>query len=140
VSHSGETPVAYIWLHELAVTLAELGRGPELAAATADVRKRTPWLEAALALAGGDDLAAAHLYDRIGARPDAALARLRAARALHEGGREAEAAAEHERALGFYASVDATAALAGAAVPAPVPEPASYSTGDRATSSPPSSS
>jgi class 3 adenylate cyclase/tetratricopeptide (TPR) repeat protein len=140
VSHSGETPVAYIWLHELAVVLAELGRGVELAAATAEVRKRTPWLEAALALAGGEDLTAAELYDRIGARPDAALARLRAAAALRESGRDAEAATELDRALAFYASVGAAAATSTAAVSATGLAGEPYNTGDRATSSPPSSS
>src|SRR6185436_13222561 len=55
VSQTDETPVLYIWSSDLAATLAELGRGAELAPATAAVRKRTPWLEAALALAAGED-------------------------------------------------------------------------------------
>ena len=108
VSQTDETPVLYIWSSDLAATLAELGRGAELAPATAAVRKRTPWLEAALALAAGEDIRAAELYDRIGSRPDAALARLRAADALEEQGRHDDAAAERERAEVFYGSVGAS--------------------------------
>ncbi len=102
-----QTPVAYLWLHDLAVALSDLGRGDDLLRATAEVRKRTPWLEAARALAAGDFGAAAGLYARIGALPDEAASRLRAARALVAARRNAEADAELERAAAFYRSVGA---------------------------------
>jgi tetratricopeptide (TPR) repeat protein len=66
VAATEKTPVAYLWLHDLALVLLELGRGGELAAATEKVRKRTPWLEAALALSGGEPLRAAELYAGLG--------------------------------------------------------------------------
>ena len=105
ISQTDETPVLYIWSHDLAVTLAELGRGAELAPATAAVRKRTPWLEAALALAAGDDIGAAEIYERIGSRPDAALARTHAADALKAEGRLDEAAVQRQLADAFYRGV-----------------------------------
>ena len=45
----------------------------------------------------------------MGARPDEAFVRLRAAEALVEAGRRAEANVQVERALAFYRSVGATA-------------------------------
>jgi hypothetical protein len=56
-----------------------------------------PWIEAAMAIAAGEPARAAEILDRIGAKPEAAYARLRS-------GEPAEA----ERALAFYRSVGAT--------------------------------
>jgi tetratricopeptide (TPR) repeat protein len=114
VREDRKTPVAYLWLHDLAVALADLGRGDELLQATAEARKPTPWLEAARALAAGDPRSAAGLYRRIGARPDEALARLRAGAALAAAGRQQEAEAELRTASTFYLSVGAEASLAEA--------------------------
>jgi class 3 adenylate cyclase/tetratricopeptide (TPR) repeat protein len=134
-----KTPVAYLWLLDLAVVLVDLERGEDLVQATERVKKATPWLEAARAIASGDAGAAAEQYARIGARPDEALARLHAAGELVTAGRMDEAAAELERARDFYRAVGATAAveacerlLEDALVPG-------YP-GESATSSPPSSS
>ena len=102
-----KTPVAYLWLHDFAVALVDLGKGTELRPATAAVRKRTPWLEAALALAGGDPARAAELYGEIGALPDEAHALLREAEALREAGQADRAAEILERSLAFYRIVGA---------------------------------
>jgi hypothetical protein len=49
------------------------------------------------------------VYGRIGALPDEAYARLRAARALVEHGRRAEADLQLERSLAFFRRAGATA-------------------------------
>ena len=93
---------------DAAVVLAELGRGDELAAATAEA-PATRWLEAATAYVAGDLERAADLCDSIGAMPEAAYARVEAARAALTGGRRLDAEDQLNRALGFYWRVDATA-------------------------------
>jgi tetratricopeptide (TPR) repeat protein len=107
VTSTEKTPVAYLWLHDLALALVELGRADELATATEKVRKRTPWLDAALALTGGSPLRAAEIYAGLGARPNEADARLQAAAALRVAGRDADAQAELDRAEAFYAGARA---------------------------------
>jgi class 3 adenylate cyclase/tetratricopeptide (TPR) repeat protein len=106
-----KTPVGYLWLLDLAVAFAELDRGDELLAATARVPKSTPWLEAARAVAGGEPEQAAEIYAEIGAKPDEALARLRAARTLAAEGRGSEAEAQLTKALAFYRAVGASRAV-----------------------------
>jgi hypothetical protein len=69
----------------------------------------TPWLEAARAYADGGFEEAAEILGDIGAVPDEAHARVRAAEALVEAGRRSEADAQLQRALAFYRSVGATA-------------------------------
>jgi tetratricopeptide (TPR) repeat protein len=114
VRENEQTPVAYLWLHELAVAAADLGRGGELLAAVARVRKESPWLEAARAIAAGDFGSAALVYGRIGAKPDEAAARVRAAAALAAAGMREEAEAELRPAAAFYLSVGAEASRAEA--------------------------
>jgi len=114
VSRSDQIPVAYLWLLDLAITLHDLGRGAELIEATANARKPTQWLAAGRAVAAGDLEAAANVYAAIGALPDEAQVRLRAAAVLVEDGRRAAADAELERALRFYREVGASTALAAA--------------------------
>lgn len=97
-----------LWLLDLAVALAELGRGDELLEATALVRKQTPWLEAARAVAAGEPRHAALIYKSIGAKPDEALARLRAAELLRAAGRSDEAELEFRQVLAFYRSAGAS--------------------------------
>jgi class 3 adenylate cyclase/tetratricopeptide (TPR) repeat protein len=109
VNESETTPVAYLWMHDLAVALVDVGRAAELAPAAERVRKRTPWLEAALALAAGEHSRAAEIYAGMGARPDEALARLRSATSLAAEGRESDARREREQAEEFYASVGGVA-------------------------------
>jgi tetratricopeptide (TPR) repeat protein len=96
------------WVIPLAAALVELGRadefGPLLTAAT----MMTPWLEAARAYANGGFEEAAEILGDIGAVPDEAHARVRAAEALASAGRRAEADAQLEQALTFFRSVGAT--------------------------------
>ena len=91
--------------------LADLGRGADLLGATASVRKQTPWLLAAKALATGAPLEAATTLAGIGAKPDEAFARLRASADLRAEGRRDDADEQLELALGFYRRVGATAVV-----------------------------
>jgi len=91
---------------DLAIDLVELERPVE---ALDDVL-RSPWLDAARALAGGDPGRAARIYAEIGSRPDEAAARLAAARRLLPA-RPAEGRVELERAMAFFREVGATASL-----------------------------
>jgi class 3 adenylate cyclase len=95
--------------HQLALLLAELGRGPEYLATLGDAHPATPWLEAGRAAASGDFRRAAACYEEIGARAAEAHARLLTAEALHTEGRRSEADAELARALAYFRSVRATA-------------------------------
>jgi hypothetical protein len=81
--------------------LYDLRRGDELVRAAAGMTVRTPWLEAGAAAASGDFAGAAAAFDRIGAQPEAAYARLRAGD-------------EVERALDYFRSVRATAYISEA--------------------------
>jgi class 3 adenylate cyclase len=97
------------WPLDLAVVLATLGRGSELADLAATSRMSNLWLEAATAFAAGDPQGAADLYSQIGSLPDEAFARLQAARHLLGAGRQAEARAQLQRALAFHRDVNASA-------------------------------
>src|SRR5579864_699885 len=92
---------------DVAVVLAELGRGDELAAAAARA-PATRWLEAASAYLAAEYEQAADLCDAIGALPEAAFARVDAARAAFDAGRLSDAENLLSRALEFYRQVDAT--------------------------------
>jgi class 3 adenylate cyclase/tetratricopeptide (TPR) repeat protein len=102
-------PVASEWLAELAIALDVLGRSEELVEAASRSSSTFPWLEAAAAYAAGDFAGAGDVYERTGALPEEAYARLRAARALVEAGRRAEADVQLERSLGFWRAAGATA-------------------------------
>jgi class 3 adenylate cyclase len=95
------------WLRELPLSLVELGRGPEYLAAVADTPP-TPWLEAGIAVAGGNFVKAAAIYERIGARATEAWARLLAAESLAAESRRAEAEEQLARALDFFRAARAT--------------------------------
>ena len=95
-------------LPDFAIAALELGRTDAFRQAIATIKKQTPWIDAARAFAEGDFPAAAATYAQIGSRPDAAYARLRAAQALVEEGRRAEADEPLQDALAFYRSVGAT--------------------------------
>jgi class 3 adenylate cyclase len=99
------------WSGDLAVVLEALGRGAELLELLADAKTRTRWLEAAAAVAAGESQRAADLYDQIEAQPEAAYARLQAAKHLVAAGRRAEANAQLSRALAVYRQVTATGYL-----------------------------
>ena len=102
-------PVASDWLGDLAIALDALGRADELVEGAAAAKSATPWLEAAQAFASGKFVGAADVYERIGALPDEAYARLRAARALVDQGRRGEADLQLERSLAFSRRAGATA-------------------------------
>ena len=104
------SPSTYLYVTPLlGVVLHALGRADALERRVAGVRARTPWLEAGVAAAAGDFAGAADVYERIGARPDEAYARLKAAGTLLAQGRGDEASAQLERALAFFRAVGATA-------------------------------
>jgi thioredoxin-like negative regulator of GroEL len=85
-----------------------LGRGSEFLERAPTLGASTPWLEAATLLAEGKLSRAADLLGEMGARPDEAVARLRAADQLVTAGRRAEADEQLGRALAFFRSVGAT--------------------------------
>jgi class 3 adenylate cyclase/tetratricopeptide (TPR) repeat protein len=91
---------------EMAVVLTRLGRTAELEAVVASVPTPTPWREGALAHARGDALAAAGIFQAMGARPFEAEARVLAAKA----GLDADLPA----AIAFFREVGASAYLAEA--------------------------
>jgi class 3 adenylate cyclase len=98
---------AVINLPLLASAAVRLGIGEALVAALAG-HPPTRWVDAARAYVSGDFAAAADVLARIGARPDEAEARLRAAEQLAAAGRRAEADSQLGRAAGFYRAVGAS--------------------------------
>jgi hypothetical protein len=97
------------WPIDLVVALHALGRGNEFVEPNARARVPTPWRRAAAFYASGEFREAADVYADIGARPEEAYARLRAAESLVSEGSRAEANAELQRSLAFWRSVGAAA-------------------------------
>jgi class 3 adenylate cyclase/tetratricopeptide (TPR) repeat protein len=97
------------WLIDLAVVLVPLGKQRQFLEAVGRTQSPTPWRTAAAAYVSGEFRDAADMYSSIGALPEEAYARLRAAEALVGEGRRAEADSELDLALGFWRSVGATA-------------------------------
>jgi tetratricopeptide (TPR) repeat protein len=97
------------WPSDLAVALVPLGKQAEFLALVDQSHVTTPWRTAAAWYVSGDYSAAADVYAEIGALPEEAHARLRAAEAFVGEGRRAEADAELKRSLAFWRSVGATA-------------------------------
>jgi tetratricopeptide (TPR) repeat protein len=97
------------WPSDLAVGLVPLGKQAEFLALVDESHVMTPWRTAAASYVSGDYAAAADVYAEIGALPEEAYARLRAAEALVGEGRSAEADAELKRSVAFWRSVGATA-------------------------------
>jgi class 3 adenylate cyclase/tetratricopeptide (TPR) repeat protein len=95
------------WVVDVAVVLAELDRGDELAEASARA-PATRWLEAASAYVAGEPDRAADLCAVIGALPEEAYARVEAARAALADGRHSDAEDQLDRALEFYRHVGAS--------------------------------
>jgi tetratricopeptide (TPR) repeat protein len=100
--HLLECGVALVWLGE------RFGRVADVRSAAAQAPLRSSWVEVAERYLDGDLTAAAERYDEIGARSDAAWARLAAAERLLDEGRRAEAEPQLAQALAFYRSVEAT--------------------------------
>jgi tetratricopeptide (TPR) repeat protein len=95
------------WITDLAIVLAELGRGEELVAAARGMQS-TRWLEAACAYVADEPAEAADVYEAIGALPEEAYARLKAADVALNDGRQSEADDQLRRSLEFYRRVGAT--------------------------------
>ncbi len=104
-TESGLLPT--IWTADLVDALAEVGRDDGLEGLTQGRQSRTRWASAARRLACGSYVEAADEYAAIGARPEEAKARLRAAVALAAQGHQAAADAELKRARAFYGEVGA---------------------------------
>ena len=98
-----------LWAIPLAIVLTALGRGEDFEQVVEGRTAATRWLEAGRAYAEGKFEEAADVLGDMGALPEEAYARLRAAEALVEEGRRQEADAQLQRALVFYRSVGATA-------------------------------
>jgi class 3 adenylate cyclase len=98
---------AVINLPLFASAAVRLGLGEELADALGG-HPATRWTEAVRAYVSGDFVGAAEILHRIGSKPDAAEARLRAAERLVAEGHRAEADEQLQQALEFYRSVGAT--------------------------------
>ena len=73
-----------------------------------DEHFETPWLLAARAIAAGDFVRAAGIFQEIGDASTEAFCRLRAAETLVAAGRRAEADEQLRPALAFYRSLGAT--------------------------------
>jgi class 3 adenylate cyclase len=97
------------WSAALAIVLTALGRSSDMEGVVENATISTRWLDAARAYAAGAFAEAADVYAEIGAVPDEAYARVRAAEALVDAGRRVDADAQLQRALAFYRSVGATA-------------------------------
>jgi tetratricopeptide (TPR) repeat protein len=100
------TPVSPIF--DLAWVLHGLGRTADLIRAAEHSSVPSPWSSAAAAIARGDYLPAADIYEEIGHLPNEAYTRLRAAEKLLADGRQGEADEQLQKALGFYRGVGAT--------------------------------
>ncbi len=105
LKRSGTVMVALDHQHELAWTLAAVGRGAELLEALPTFD--SPWAHAASAFASGDLAGAAELCAAMGAASQEARVRLWLAERLLTAGRHAEGVAELTRARGFYTTVRA---------------------------------
>jgi class 3 adenylate cyclase/tetratricopeptide (TPR) repeat protein len=97
------------WTVFLAFVLTALGRSSELETIAENAKASTRWLDGARAFASGSFAEAADVYAEIGAFPEEAYTRLRAAEALVHAGRRAEADAQLQRSLAFSRPVGATA-------------------------------
>jgi class 3 adenylate cyclase/tetratricopeptide (TPR) repeat protein len=107
--HPADHPIPhYGTLFDLAWLLIGLGRRQGLADAMRLAAIRTPWVEAAQAIADGAYVRAADIYEKAGGRPLEAYTRLRAAAQLVDAGRRTEADAQLHRALAFWRSVGAS--------------------------------
>jgi hypothetical protein len=94
-------------LFDLAWVLADLERSKELTERLEKEAIRTPYTDAAESLTRGDYERAADRYASVGARPNEAYTRLRAAAQHMDAGRRAEAEVQLSMALEFWQTVGA---------------------------------
>jgi class 3 adenylate cyclase/tetratricopeptide (TPR) repeat protein len=94
------------WVIDVAIVLDQLGRASDLAAAS-ERAPATRWLEAATAYVDSEPARAADILSEIGALPEEAYVRVKAAGAALAKGRPDDADDELERALAFYRRVGA---------------------------------
>ncbi len=106
IGSPGGLGFSVVWAHVLSWTVAEIGRGPELAESLAP-DAGIPWARAGIVFAEGRPADAAEICAEMGAVTEEAYARLAAARAFSAKGDRAEADAQLQRALAFYRSVGA---------------------------------
>jgi tetratricopeptide (TPR) repeat protein len=99
------------WTTDAAVVLSLVDRQEAYLSAISETTVNSPWRRAAVEYLSGDPAAAAEIYAEIGAGPDEAYARLRAAELLLREGRRADADLELERAMAFWRKAGATAYL-----------------------------
>ena len=104
----GSPERAGTWVVTLALLLHDLGR-PAAVLVEKRHTTRTPWFEAAVAIADGDFDRAVDVLERTGARTFVAAVRLRASVAYAAQGRSAGAGEHIAPALAFYREVGATA-------------------------------
>jgi class 3 adenylate cyclase/tetratricopeptide (TPR) repeat protein len=97
------------WVVAFTSVLVELGRGEELPPLLERTSLSTRWLDVARAYLAGEFEEGAAILAEIGAVPEEAYARVRAAEALAAAGQRAEADAQLEQALAFFRSVGAAA-------------------------------
>ena len=95
-------------LLDLDRVMTALGRSQDLLEATKRSVARTPHVDAAEALAGGDYLAAADIYAKMGSLPAETYARFRATAHLVAAGQRREADQQLQPTLAFWRSVNAT--------------------------------
>jgi tetratricopeptide (TPR) repeat protein len=106
IATSGGYSPRWEWA-DLAVLFAELDRTVDLRDALA-ARSATRWVEAAMLYSTGEFGAAADVYAGMGALPEEAQARLKAAESLLASGRGQEGEAALQSALDFYRLVGAS--------------------------------
>jgi class 3 adenylate cyclase/tetratricopeptide (TPR) repeat protein len=100
-------PTSY-WLADVAFVLQTLGDPGRLREGAKRAPTASRWLEAATAVAEGRLEQAGDLYEAIGSTPDAAVARLHAARLHAEAGKRRQAEAELARALAVFRELRAS--------------------------------
>jgi tetratricopeptide (TPR) repeat protein len=99
-----------MWIPDAAAALFQLGRARDYLDCEAKATiTPSAWRRAATAFLSGDPAGAAGIYAEIGAGPEEAHARLRAAELLLREGHHAEADAELQPALAFWRAAGATA-------------------------------
>jgi class 3 adenylate cyclase/tetratricopeptide (TPR) repeat protein len=124
----GESLITFAWV------ACDLARNDELVEAV-EVAPRTPWVDAATAIARSEPARGADILERLLCRTGEAYTRLRAAEALMSEGRRGDAEAELDKSMAFYRQARATAYLREVeALRAAIPDRAEHDVHKRRTS------